>query len=70
MKNLVFATGNQHKADHLSRLLGFPILHQRVEIKEIQALDIAEVGEYKAREAFKHIQKPVFVDDFGTYLKP
>lgn len=68
MKDVVFVTGNQHKADLLARLLGFPIEHKKADVHEIQALDIAEVAEHKARSAYELIQKPVLVDDFGTYF--
>jgi len=68
MKDVVFVTGNQHKADLLARLLGFPMKHQKIDVDEIQALDIAEVGALKARQAYEVIQKPVIVDDFGTYF--
>ncbi len=68
MKDIVFVTGNQHKADLLSRLLGFPVSHQKANVEEIQAVDIADVGEHKARRAYEIIQKPVLIDDFGTYF--
>ena len=68
MKNVVFVTGNQHKADLLAKLLGFPIAHERAEVDEIQALDIATVGEHKAKQAFALLNRPVLVDDFGTYF--
>jgi len=68
MKQAVFVTGNQHKADLLGRLLGFPIEHERADVHEIQALDIAEVGEHKARRAYELLKTPVLVDDFGTYI--
>ena len=67
-RDVVFVTGNQHKADLLERLLGFSIAHEQAEVDEVQALDIAEVGEHKARQAFAQIGRPVLVDDFGTYI--
>lgn len=68
MKQVVFVTGNQHKADLLGKLLGFPIEHERADVHEIQALDIAEVGEHKARRAYELLKKPVLIDDFGMYV--
>lgn len=68
MKDAVFVTGNQHKADLLARLLGSPIKHEKANVDEIQALDIAVVGEHKAKQAFALLGRPVLVDDFGTYI--
>jgi len=61
--NVTFITGNQDKADYLARYLGFPVDHKSVEIDEPQTLDLREVVEYKAREAFEHIKRPVIVED-------
>ena len=69
MKDVVFVTGNQHKADLLGRLLGVPLRHQSADVDEIQALDIAIVGEHKAKQAYVSIKKPVLIDDFGTYFE-
>jgi inosine triphosphate pyrophosphatase len=80
MKDLVFITGNQSKADYLAKWLGVPIPHQKVELEELQSLDLREVTEDKARRAYAVVQKPVLVEDValtfhalgrlpGTYIK-
>jgi non-canonical purine NTP pyrophosphatase (RdgB/HAM1 family) len=80
MKELIFITGNQNKADYLARFLGRPVTHQKVEQDEIQSLDLAKVVEDKARQAYAKIEKPVLVEDVslefsalgrlpGTYIK-
>lgn len=65
MTDLVFVTGNQHKADYLTRLLGRPLDHQKVGLDEIQAADVADVGAHKARQAYEKVGRPVIIDDFG-----
>lgn len=80
MNNLVFITGNQHKADYLAKWLGMPIAHQKVDLEEIQSLDLRKVVEDKARRAYDAVQKPVLVEDValkftamgrlpGTFIK-
>lgn len=65
MSDLIFITGNQNKADYLAKWLGMPIEHQKVELDEIQSLDLREVVEDKARRAYEVIQKPVLVEDIA-----
>ena len=43
MKDVVFITGNQTKADYLAKFLGHPVEHMKVELDEIQSLDFKEV---------------------------
>jgi non-canonical purine NTP pyrophosphatase (RdgB/HAM1 family) len=63
MNDVVFITGNQHKADYLAKWLGMPINHQKVDLTEVQSLDVREVVEHKVREAYKVVGKPVLVED-------
>lgn len=59
----VFITGNQHKADYLARTLGITLEHQKVNLDEIQALDLETIVEHKVRQAYELIRKPVLVED-------
>lgn len=63
MKDLVFITGNQHKADYLAKWLGVAVPHQKLELDEIQSLDLREVVEHKVRQAYELIHQPVLVED-------
>lgn len=63
MPTITFITGNQKKADYLAKYLWFPIEHEKLDLDEIQSLDIREVVEHKAKQAYKKIGKPVLVDD-------
>jgi non-canonical purine NTP pyrophosphatase (RdgB/HAM1 family) len=65
MKQVVFVTGNQRKADYLNELLNLAIAHQAVDVEEIQSHDLAEVAKHKAMRAYEIIQKPVLVEDVG-----
>lgn len=63
MTEVTFITGNQSKADYLAKHLGHPVRHQKVELDEIQSLDLRTVVEHKVRQAYKILQTPVLVDD-------
>lgn len=55
MSSVTFITGNQKKADYLTQFLGFPILHQKVELEEIQSLDLRKIVEHKVKQAYEKI---------------
>jgi non-canonical purine NTP pyrophosphatase (RdgB/HAM1 family) len=59
----VFVTGNQGKADYLAKLLDIPLRHQKVELDELQSLDLHTIIEHKIRQAHEVIQAPVLVED-------
>lgn len=63
MLEITFITGNAKKAEELGRHLNHPVAHQKLDVKEIQSLDLSEIIEEKALEAYKQIQKPVLVED-------
>ncbi len=63
MKEIVFITGNQNKADYLAKFLGFPVEHQKLDLDELQSLDLKEIVEHKVKQAYEQIKKPVIVED-------
>lgn len=63
MKDFVFITGNQHKADQLAKWLGLPVNHERIDLEEIQALTVDDVVSAKVRRAYDVIKKPIIVED-------
>lgn len=80
MKDVVFITGNQKKADYFSELVGCPVDHTKVDLEEIQSLDIYEIVKHKLHQAFAVVQRPVLVEDVslefttlgklpGTFIK-
>ncbi len=63
MPQITFITGNPSKAEQLSRHLDHPVAHRKIELTEIQSLDLEEIVRHKVVEAYKHIQSPVLVED-------
>jgi len=66
---VTFITGNQAKADFLSKHVGYPIKHRKIDLDEIQSLDLTEVAEFKARQAFKAAKSPVLVEDVAMVFE-
>lgn len=62
-QEIFYITGNMGKLAQVQRDLNFPFTHKSVEVHEIQSLNLLEVVEAKAKEAFAKIGKPVLVDD-------
>ena|SRR3989344_5241738 len=63
MMNITFITGNQNKADYLAKYLGFPVKHVKLDLDEIQSLDLKEVVEHKVKQAYGIVKEPVIVED-------
>lgn len=59
----VFITGNQNKADYLSRILGIQLDHHKVNLDEIQSTSLDEIVTHKVKQAYELVQKPVLVED-------
>ena len=64
-----FITGNAAKSAYLAKYLGVAIAHQKVELEEIQSLDLRAVVAHKAREAYTIIKSPVLVEDVSLEFK-
>lgn len=69
MKNVVFVTGNAHKAGYFSQLIGLEIPHEKADVPEIQSLDPKEVVIAKAKAAYKQLGKPVIVEDTSLQIQ-
>jgi inosine triphosphate pyrophosphatase len=80
MKDLTFITGNQRKAEYLAKWLGMNVPHHKLDLDEIQSLDLHEVADHKVRQAYAILKKPVLVEDValtftalgrlpGTFIK-
>lgn len=76
----IFITGNQYKADYLSKLLGISLEHQKVELDELQSLDLHTIVNHKVKQAYRAVGRPVLVEDVslefhalgklpGTFIK-
>jgi non-canonical purine NTP pyrophosphatase (RdgB/HAM1 family) len=63
--NVTFITGNQDKADFLAKHMNRPIAHRKVDLDEIQSLELREIADHKARQAYQIVGSPVLVEDVG-----
>lgn len=63
MKDVVFITGNQKKADYFAELIGHPVEHVNVDLDEIQSLDLRAIVKRKLHQAYAQVQRPVLVED-------
>lgn len=69
MKTITFITGNAGKAKYLSDYFHLPIEHKKLDLTEIQSLDLFEVVEDKVRRAYEIVKAPVLVEDVSlTFL--
>ncbi len=63
MAHITFITGNQNKADYLSKFLDISLAHCKIDLDEIQSLSLSEIVEHKVKQAYSIIKKPVLVED-------
>lgn len=63
MSSLTFITGNAEKATQLGRHLAFDVAHKKLDVPEIQSLDLEEVALDKAKRAYEILSTPVLVED-------
>jgi inosine triphosphate pyrophosphatase len=59
----IFITGNQHKADHLARLLGISLDHRKIDLDEIQSVSLDAIVTHKVKQAYALAGRPVLVED-------
>lgn len=59
----IFITGNQSKADYLSRQLGVTLEHQKIDLDELQSTDLHVIVEHKLKQAYEACGQPVLVED-------
>jgi non-canonical purine NTP pyrophosphatase (RdgB/HAM1 family) len=65
---VTFITSNQHKVELMSRYLGVEVGHKKVELEELQSLDLHQIVDHKVRQAFAVCDAPVLVEDVGLYI--
>ena len=66
--DILLATGNEHKASLIQSMLGRPVQRIDLDLPEIQAIDVKDVIEQKARVAYRLVGKPVLVEDTGLVV--
>ena len=67
---ITFITGNKSKAEQLGLHLNYPVTHKKLDLTEIQSLDLEKIIERKAKEAYKQINTPVLVEDTSLIFRP
>lgn len=45
MQEIIFITGNQRKADYLAKYLNHRVAHKKLDLDEIQSMDLKEIVE-------------------------
>lgn len=65
MQKITFITWNQHKADYLAKFLGYPVDHVKLDLDELQSMDLHEIVTHKAQQAYDILQKPVLINDIS-----
>lgn len=63
MSPITFITGNPKKAEYLQKYLGFPVEHLKLDLDELQSMDLRVIVEHKVKQAYEHIRRPVLVED-------
>lgn len=61
--NVTFVTGNPGKAKYFSEIIGFDVEYHDADTDEIQDMELAVIAEFKARQAYEQLQRPVIVED-------
>lgn len=69
MKNITFITGNAAKAEQLGRHLDHPVAYKKLDLPEIQSLNLREIIQHKTREAFEQVGDTVLVEDTSLTFK-
>ena len=64
----VLVTGNAGKINEARRIVGHELEYEPLDLPEIQSLDLNEVLENKAREAFRRLGRAVVVEETGLFL--
>ena len=65
---LYFITSNPGKAKYLADYFELPVRHIKLDLPEIQSLNLEEVVRDKAARAFSQVKQPVLVEDVsGTF---
>lgn len=59
---ITFITGNENKVKTLQKFLGHPVDHKKVNLDELQSLDLREIVEHKVKQAHELIKSPVLVE--------
>jgi non-canonical purine NTP pyrophosphatase (RdgB/HAM1 family) len=68
LESATLVTGNTGKVTELQRICDIEMAHEPVDLPEIQELDLITVLRAKTREAYRHLGRPVIVDETGLEM--
>ena len=68
MQKITFVTGNDDKAREVGVALGAEVERVKLDLDEIQSLDLKAVVEHKARQAYAQLGAPVVVEDVSLAI--
>lgn len=60
---ITFITGNEHKAAYVAEWLGVTVAHQKLELDELQTLDLHKLVDHKVKQAYATLKTPVLIED-------
>lgn len=69
LDKIVFVTSNKNKAREIVEILGPNVKIRKLDIPEIQSLNIDEVITAKAKAAYQIVKKPVIVEDVSFEIE-
>lgn len=66
---LILVTGNKNKLIEFQAILhDIDLKNEKIDLDEIQSLDLEEITKHKAKQAYQLLKKPVIVEDTGFFL--
>ncbi len=65
----ILVTGNKNKLEEIKHIFkGIEIRNEKIDLDEIQSLDLYEICEHKVKQAYQILKEPVIVEDTGFFL--
>ncbi len=68
MREIVLVTGNENKLREFRSILGEGLINEKIDLDEIQSMNLIEICEHKVKQAYGILRKPVLVEDTGFFL--
>lgn len=69
LSDLIVVTTNKNKLAEINQILGTNHQVSKIDIPEIQSLDLDEVITHKVKKAYRILKKPVLVEDVSLEIK-
>jgi len=69
MADFIVATTNKDKLSEINQILGTNHKLSKIDVPEIQSLDIDKVITEKAKAAYEKVKKPILVEDISLEIQ-